>query len=332
MLCIMNLWKLSAGTACVIGKKKIKANALPTTAYIMLGEKCKNNCKFCAQSRESGARADLLSRVTWPAVASEEATAGIDTAYEAGAIKRACLQVVDSSNSWDTTVNALGLLHRSSKVPICVSSHLETVEQAKELVARGAQRVCIALDAVTPELYANVKNGDWDAKWNLLLACAEALPGRITTHLIVGLGESEEEMVQRMASCTDKGISIGLFAFTAVRGTALADKLPPAIGQYRRSQIAHQLLKRGYPQSVIGYENGCIAEFKVPEAELFAILRDGKAFQTSGCADCNRPYYNERPGGIIYNYPRPLTSMEVTAAIEECGIVRREQYEVASYT
>lgn len=328
----MNLWKISAGTACVIGKKKIKANDLPTTAYIMLGEKCSNNCQFCAQSRESGARADLLSRVTWPTVASEEATAGIDDAYTAGKLKRACLQVVDSSDSWDTTVSALDLLHKNSKVPICVSSHLENVEQAKKLVARGSQRVCIALDAVTPELYAKVKNGDWNSKWNLLLACAEALPGRITTHLIVGLGESEEEMVQRIAICIDKGISIGLFAFTPVRGTALAEKLPPDIGQYRRIQIAHRLLQRGYPQEVIGYENGCIAEFKLPESELFAILRDGKAFQTSGCADCNRPYYNERPGGIIYNYPRPLTPMEVTKAIEECVIVRREPYELASYS
>lgn len=328
----MNLWKLSAGTACVIGKKKIKANALPTTAYIMLGEKCKNNCQFCAQSRESDARSNLLSRVTWPVVASEEVTTGINTAYVSGAIKRTCLQVVDSSDSWETTVNAVGLLHKSSKVPICVSSHLENVEQAKELVARGAQRVCIALDAVTPELYARVKNGDWNSKWNLLLACAKALPGRITTHLIVGLGESEREMVERMASCTERGISIGLFAFTPVRGTALAEKLPPAIGQYRRIQIAHRLLQRGYQQDVIVYENGRIAEFKVPEAELFAILRDGKAFQTSGCADCNRPYYNERPGGVIYNYPRSLTPLEVTKAIEECGIMRREQYELASYS
>ncbi len=328
----MNLWKLSAGTACVIGKKKIKANDLPTTAYIMLGEKCKNNCQFCAQSRESSARTDLLSRVTWPIIDSEEAVHGIDNAYEAGTIKRACLQVVDNPDSWDTTVSALDLLHNSSKVPICVSSHLETVEEAKKLVARGAQRVCIALDAVTPDLYAKVKNGDWATKWNLLLACAKNLPGRITTHLIVGLGESEEEMVERMASCIDKGISIGLFAFTPVRGTALADKLPPSIGQYRRIQIAHRLLQRGYQQEVIGYENSCIDEFKVPEVELLSILMDGKAFQTSGCADCNRPYYNERPGGIIYNYPRPLTPIEVTKAIEECGIVRRESYELASYS
>jgi len=325
----MNLWKISAGTACVIGKKKIKANALPTTAYIMLGEKCSNNCQFCAQSRESEARADLLSRVTWPTVAIEEATAGINDAYTAGKLKRACLQVVGSVDSWNTTVCAVESLHNRSKVPICVSSHLETVEQAEELVARGAERVCIALDAVTPVLYAKVKNGDWAAKWSLLLSCAEALPGRITTHLIVGLGESEEEMVQRMAICIDKGISIGLFAFTPVRGTALAEKLPPKIAQYRRIQIAHQLLKRGYSQDVIAYQNGCISEFKVPEAELIAVLMDGQAFQTSGCVDCNRPYYNERPGGVMYNYPHPLTSLEAMEAIKECEIVRRAHDELA---
>ncbi|WP_019555040.1 radical SAM protein [Propionispira raffinosivorans] len=327
----MNFWKISAGTACVIGKKKIKANALPTTAYIMLGEKCKNNCQFCAQSRESAARTDLLSRVTWPTVAIEEATAGINAAYTAGKLKRACLQVVDSSDSWEHTVRAVESLHNRSEVPICVGSHLETVEQAEELVARGAERVCIALDAVTPALYANVKNGDWAATWNLLLACAEALPGRITTHLIVGLGESEEEMVQRMAICIDKSISIGLFAFTPVRGTALAEKLPPDIATYRRIQIAHQLLKRGYSQDVIAYQNGCISAYKVPEAELFAVLLDGQAFQTSGCMDCNRPYYNERPGGVMYNYPHPLTLLEVMEAIEVCGIVRGVHDELANY-
>lgn len=322
MLRIMSLWKLSAGTACVIGKKKMRADALPTTAYVMLGEKCKNNCQFCAQSRNSEARADLLSRVTWPAFSREEAAAGIGDSYRRGTIKRACLQVVDTKQSWDTTVNALEVLHDSSAIPICVSSHLETVEQARELVAKGAQRVCIALDAVTPELYGKVKDGQWASKWNLLLECAKALPGLITTHLIVGLGESEEDMVSRMASCINKGIRIGLFAFTPVRGTPWATHQPPAIAHYRRIQIAHHLLRCGYKQNVIGYQNGIISEFIVPEEELLGILTDGQAFQTSGCDDCNRPFYNERPGGLIYNYPRYLTCLEVTRAIEECEIIK----------
>jgi biotin synthase-related radical SAM superfamily protein len=328
----MNLWKLSAGTACVIGKKKMKADVLPTTAYIMLGEKCRNNCQFCAQSRESASRADLLSRVTWPAFSREEAAAGIGNSYETGTIKRACLQVVRNADSWDTTVNALDVLCGNSAVPICVSSHLDTVGQAKELVARGAQRICIALDAATPELYARIKDGQWDSKWSLLLECAQALPGRITTHLIVGLGESEQDMVSRMAACIDQGITIGLFAFTPVRGTAWAAHLPPFLEQYRRIQIAHRLLKGGYNQDAFGYQNGTIAEFKVPEEEMIALLADGQAFQTSGCEDCNRPYYNERPGGLIYNYPRRLTSLEVTKAIKECEIIRGAEYdELANY-
>ncbi|GMA99239.1 radical SAM protein [Pelosinus sp. IPA-1] len=326
----MNLWKLSAGTACLIGKKKFKADVLPTTAYIMLGERCKNNCQFCAQSRDSEARVNLLSRVTWPVFPKEEAAAGIRDTYEAGAIKRACLQVVYSANSWDTTVDALELLHANSAVPICISSHLETVKQARELVSRGAERVCIALDAATPELFGKVKKGQWASKWSLLLECALALPGLVTTHLIVGLGESEADMVSRMAVCIDKGIRIGLFAFTPIRGTPWAHLNAPTIAHYRRIQIAHHLLRNGYKQDIIGYQDGIISEYNVPKVELLGILKDGQAFQTSGCDDCNRPYYNERPGGLMYNYPRRLTSLEVTKAIKECEIIRGENDELAT--
>jgi len=39
-------------------------------------------------------------------------------------------------------------------------------------------------------------------------------------------------------------------------------------------------------------------------------LGTGEAFRTSGCPGCNRPYYNERPSGPFYNYPRGLTEEE----------------------
>jgi biotin synthase len=42
----------------------------------------------------------------------------------------------------------------------------------------------------------------------------------------------------------------------------------------------------------------------------------GESFQTSGCPDCNRPYYNEQPGSIPYNYPRPLTAKEAIQAVQ----------------
>jgi biotin synthase-related radical SAM superfamily protein len=52
---------------------------------------------------------------------------------------------------------------------------------------------------------------------------------------------------------------------------------------------------------------------------------DGEAFCTAGCPGCNRPFYNERPAGPMYNYPRPLTPAEVEAACSEMALASLNQ-------
>lgn len=325
----MSVWKLSAGTAGVIGKRTVKNEAPPTTAYIMLGEKCRNNCRFCAQSRDSQARSDLLSRITWPDVPAAEALAGIASAHGAGRLQRACFQVVDAEGSLPAALAAVEQIKAQSPVPVCVSSHISSVGEARQLIAAGAERICIALDAATPQAYGLFKDGDWQAKRLLLSDCAKALPGRVTTHLIVGLGESEAEMVDCLASCIAEDITVGLFAFTPIRGTALATRQPPALEHYRRIQVAHFLLKNGFVSSAIVCRQGRIADFAVPD--LAEVLADGRAFRTSGCPDCNRPFYNERPGGVMYNYPRPLTAAEAGRALDECRLTKGDADEMAGY-
>jgi biotin synthase-related radical SAM superfamily protein len=311
----MTQWKISAGTASILGKKTIKSYVLPTTAYIMLGEKCRNHCQFCSQSSDSIAKKKFLSRVTWPAFEADEVSESISTAYARGDIKRICLQVVNHKESWDNTLHSLKMLGEGESKPICVSSYFEHVDQAKELIDAGAEKVCIALDGATPAIYEVAKQGNWQERWSLLTECAAALPGKITTHLIVGLGETEEEMVERIAQCMKRGIGIGIFSFTPIPGTPWAHRMPPSIGRYRRVQIAYQLLQNGYEVDAIQYKDGRIINFNVPE--LQRLLANGNAFETKGCPDCNRPYYNESPGGIMYNYPRKLTADEVEQAMQE---------------
>ncbi len=314
----MKTWRLSAGTASVLGIKRVKSEALPTTAYVMLGEKCRNNCRFCAQASSSQARDGFLSRVTWPAVPGEEAAAGICTAYRQGRLKRVCLQAVDCEDSWDGAKTALQALKAGGVRHVCVSSRFETVREAAELLADGAEKVCLAMDAATPAVYRRAKGGDWHCRFALLQACARAFPGRITTHLIVGLGETEQEAVAFIAACREMDVTVGLFAFTPVRGTALAKEKPPALDAYRRVQIAHYLLRAGQDRSVIEFSGGRISGIDLPG--WTTLLADGKAFETSGCPDCNRPYYNERPGGVMYNYPQPLTRREAAQALAQSGI------------
>lgn len=311
----MNQWKISAGTASVLGKKTMKSHVLPTTAYIMLGENCRNHCQFCSQSHESIAKKNYLSRITWPSFHTDEVTENLSVAYAKGDIKRVCLQVVNDKANWENTMHSLKELGKRQIKAVCVSNYFKYVEQAKELIEAGAEKVCIALDGATPIIYEQAKKGDWQERWNLLTKCAAVLPGKITTHLIVGLGETEEEMVNRIAECMKRGIGVGLFAFTPITGTPWANRRPPSIDHYRRVQIAYQLLQKGYDANVIQCSEGRIFHYDV--TNLQDILADGNAFETKGCPDCNRPFYNESPRGVMYNYPRKLTTSEVEQAIQE---------------
>jgi biotin synthase len=58
--------------------------------------------------------------------------------------------------------------------------------------------------------------------------------------------------------------------------------------------------------------DNCLIDFGVPEEQIRDVIRTGRPFVTSGCPGCNRPYYNERPGGPLYNYPRPPLPEEIT--------------------
>ncbi len=308
--------RVSIGTAHVLGLKKIKSDALPTTAYLMHGEGCRRNCKFCAQATGSGADSQMLSRIIWPQFQMEEIAGGLKHSGGKNILKRCCIQVVDDGFEE-------GLIHEiqelvSSGIPLCVSKDIRGLEEVDRLLDLGVERVTIALDAINSEIYQDVKGGSFENRWRFLLQAAQAYPGRIGTHIIIGLGETEEEVITKITELTKKRINVALFAFTPLQGTPLANYPQPAEGIYRRIQIAYFLIKQhGFIGSDFVFSNTCLTGFSQDKKAILRLLTDGKAFETSGCLDCNRPYYNERPGGVIYNYPRPLTPEETYGALKE---------------
>jgi biotin synthase len=59
--------------------------------------------------------------------------------------------------------------------------------------------------------------------------------------------------------------------------------------------------------------DGKITNFGIDKAQFTQMVETGKPFLTSGCPDCNRPFYNEKPSGPIYNYPRNIRHEEIHA-------------------
>lgn len=314
--------RVSVGSAVVLGLIKGRIDASPTTAYLLTyrKEKCAANCGFCPQARKSRGRADMLSRVTWPVFQTQKVLTEIGRAVKEGSIKRVCIQALNYPEVFQDILAMAKAIQAHARTPISVSCQPLNREKLEKLAENGVERVGIPLDAATKQLFNIVKgplaSGPyvWERQIRALKEAVKVFGrGRVTTHLIVGLGETEKEMVRMLQWCVNNGVHPGMFAFTPIPGTAL-EKLPqPPLGKYRRIQVARHLIT----SKLARYEdmkfdgNGKIVDFGVPEETLKRAIRSGKAFLTSGCPNCNRPYYNEKPGGPLYNYPRPPTQMEI---------------------
>ena len=312
-------WRVSSGSAAVLGLLALRMDVVPTTAYLMLGERCSRNCGFCTQARESLAHEAALSRVNWPQFPGQAVASALSRAYGDGRIVRTCFQVTVCRGYLDEAEHAVQQVRECANMPVCVSVAPRSPDDAARLLAAGAERVTIALDAACESVYGQTKGGVWAHALGLLESCAQRFPGRIGTHLIVGLGETEREMVALLNQLFRQGVTVGLFAFTPVKGTTMAGRCPPDVGHYRRIQLAYWLLSHGLVAAEqFAYDNvtGRLLSFGLPQAQLRALVGRGDAFRTSGCPGCNRPYYNERPGGVMYNYPRPLSAEEAKQELE----------------
>lgn len=317
--------RVSIGSTQALGLRDVRVDAEATTAHLMVGERCVNGCTFCAQGRNSHTPRGQLSRVTWPVYPIDEVVSRLASAHCDGRIQRACVQVIHGGQYREQISEFFAVLHRSAEpVPVSVNMDIRSRSDADRLFSAGAERLGVALDAASPQVFARCKGrspADWLARIEMLQDLAVVYSGRISTHLIVGLGETERDLVDVIQIMTDVGVTVGLFAFTPVPGTPLEDRRQPCMASYRRVQLAAHLIaqRAARREDIVFDERGKIAHIAAgvlkPE-----VLRWGMPFQTSGCAGCNRPYYNERPGRVPYNYPRPPRPWEVRRALMETGM------------
>lgn len=314
--------RVSLGSAIILGLINGRLDAKPTTVYLLTYRrgKCTANCAFCPQARTSSARSDKLSRVTWPAFPLKRVFLGIRRVAEKEEIGRVCIQALNYPTVFEDLLTLVRQLRLHTGIPISVSCQPLNRKKLKELLKVGVERISVALDAATKEVFNEVKGRlvggpyVWEEQRGTLLDAVKVLgEGLVTTHLIVGLGETERGMVQTIQWCADAGVYPSLFAFTPIRGTALENHAPPSVGHYRRMQVAQHLIthRKARFENMRFSRNGKLVDFGVPNSLLLKMVESGLPFLTSGCPNCNRPYYNERPGGPIYNYPRPLAPEEI---------------------
>lgn len=320
--------RVSVGTAAVLGLLRLRSNAEPTTAYLMTytGDSCRANCGFCPQASGSSSSKDLLSRVVWPDFDFDIFMDKAIPSFRESKFLRVCIQALNYPKFMDDVFQISSSILSEASIPVSVSCPPAGKPELKRLKQVGVERIGISIDAATPEIFEKVKGSlaggpyRWDSHFSALKNALEVFGrNRVSTHLIVGLGETERQIVKIIQKLSDMGVNPSLFAFTPIKGTRLEGSRRPEIDRYRRVQVARYLIMQGESSAKLMKFDGNerIIDFGTNPEILHRSLSLGHPFKTLGCPGCNRPFYTENPRGPMYNYPRDLSDGERRRTLEE---------------
>jgi len=268
----------------------------------------------------------MLSRVTWPIFNTERVVQAIESSWKKDRLRRVCLQTINHNRSFEEAIATVVAIRSVASIPISVSCMPFNKREMRQLKKAGVDRIGIPLDASTKELFDRLKGSSagglyqWESHITALQSAVKIFgEGEVSTHLIVGLGETDRELLDAVQKVAEMGVYPGLFAFTPILGSKLEKAPQPNLGRYHKLQLAHHLLTKKISsfKAMVFDSEGNLSSFGVSEELLRNEVLSGVPFVTSGCPDCNRPYYNERPGGKLYNYPEKPKSDETTEILKE---------------
>jgi len=279
---------------------------------------CMGRCGYCglARSRITPVDESTFIRVKWPKYGLEEILQR--AIQEKDKLKRVCVAMVTSPRALTDCNYMVRRLTKETGLPVSAlvtPTLIRNKSQIIELKENGADCLGIAVDTATEELFDRFRglgvqgSHHWSHYWQVIQDAVDVFgAGNVSVHLIVGLGETEAEMVEVIQRVHLLKAIPHLFAFYPEKGTLLETLGQPPVGQYRRIQLARYLIANGLSQREQMQFNirGQLISFGI---DIEPIVKTGLPFMTSGCRDlqgevaCNRPYGNERPGELLFNYP-----------------------------
>ena len=291
-------------------------------------EGCRANCAYCGLARHREADRDYADRnfirVDWPAVPMAEIIDIVAQDPASSPFHRMCISMITHPRSEQDTFTVLkqwtDRIDRQA-IPVSILSNPTTmsrddVQMTKDL---GADIFTVALDAATPEVFDRTRGKGvqsphkWSKYWEIMLEARDIFgPQKFGAHIIVGMGETEYEVLQLVQELVDLDGHSHLFCFFPEQGS-LMDHLPATPrDQWRRVQLARYLIDyRGVRIDHMRFdEQGRVTHYGIAGSELAGIIDEGIAFRTSGCpgknrhdiSACDRPYGDSPPSDIA-SYP-----------------------------
>jgi len=286
-------------------------------------EGCRANCSYCGLARErpGAAEDNTFIRVSWPLFETDLVAERIAEKDHAGGVGRVCVAQVQDARAYPDLVDMIRRVRaRATEVPISALVSAPTLDEDRLATIQdaGADIIGIGLDAASEQLFHDNRGRgvrgphDWDQHWEIARAARRRFGSwKVNFHVIVGLGETDAELVDLFYRLKDEEICAYLFSFNPEPGTALQDAPRAPLHRLRRIQLTKHLIeKEDLPRSAISFdEMGAMTRLQAPGGIVDAVVGGGVPFMTDGCPDragevaCNRPFGSYRPGEAFRDYP-----------------------------
>ncbi len=308
-------------------------------------EGCRANCAYCGLARHREAERDYADRnfirVDWPAVPMEQIIDIVARDPTNSPFHRMCISMITHPRSDDDTVQVLRAWTRRidpSAIPVSILSNPTTMtrDDVVRLKDLGADIFTVALDAATPEIFDRTRGKGvqsphkWSKYWEILMHARDVFGAqKFGAHIIVGMGETEHDVLGLVQKLVDLGGHSHMFCFFPEKGS-LMDHLPATPrDQWRRVQLARYLIDyAGVRVEQMRFdEMGRVIDYGVARSELDRIIAEGIAFRTSGCpgkfrddlSACDRPYGDSPPSNIA-SFPFQPNGNDLRTIRRQLGI------------
>ena len=283
---------------------------------------CRSDCGYCglARTRPGTYEDKSFIRVEWPLVETDELVARM--AARDDTMTRLCISMVTHPHAYRDTLDIAARITANVRAPLSILVAPPTLNRTKleRFKDAGVDMIGIGLDAVTEDLFRRIRTEvpaggaglSWAKYWEVVNDAREIFgPWKVNCHTLVGLGETDRDLVDIFTRLRDREIFSYLFCFNPEPDSRMADQPKSPLRRWRRIQLAKHLIEsEGFGAGQFDFDAD--DNLRVLDGDTEVVERSvssGIPFMTNGCPGaggepgCTRPYGSYRPSEPIRDFP-----------------------------
>lgn len=297
---------------------------------------CFSDCAYCGLARTRPGKYEDKSfiRVDWPLLETDRVVDQM-AKYEEK-LTRLCISMVTHGRAYQDTVDICERIAKKVRTPLSILVAPPTLNRDRLQVFKevGVDMIGVGLDAVTEDLFferrTNVPNGglQWNNYWDIVNSSRDIFgPWKVNCHLLVGLGETDRDMVEMFTYLKRRKIFAYLFCFNPEPDSRMGDHPKSSITRWRRIQLVKHLIEECDLQQdqIVFDDTDAMIKINAADKQIQETVDKGVAFMTDGCGGpngepgCTRPYGSYRPSEPYRDYPflpNELDRIEIRAQLD----------------